>query len=81
MNQQYRIGDQVVISKAGTITKVEWNPYRKQIMYSVNFDDGTERLAGDYGSALVTDSVIMAANGQRLTPREIKELKEGGILA
>ena len=75
MNQNYRVGDQVLVTKVGTVVAVEWDEIFKCAQYKLRFEDGKVTL----GYAIVSDAILMQPNEQRLSTEEIKALKEKGV--
>lgn len=75
MNQQYRIGDQIVITKVGTVVRADWGFLKKQCEYQILFEDGN----GNHVIATIPEWMVMGMNEQRLTSAEIQQLKDRGM--
>jgi len=77
MNQEFKIGDLVLITKVGTVTKAEYCSIRKKVMYDIKFNEEANCLDG----YAVVPEEIMSQPNQKLTVQEIEKLKERGIQA
>lgn len=77
MNQSYRIGDQVIVYKTGTVIGASYDVITGKVKYTIMFEDGKNH----FGSAIVTQDVITQTADQVLKQSEIDLLNERGIRA
>ncbi|MBX4189748.1 hypothetical protein KW791_00400 [Candidatus Parcubacteria bacterium] len=74
MNQEYKIGDQVLITMVGTVIGAEISPVSGNVDYKIRF----ETEVRNYGLAIVNKE-IMSQTNQKLSAEDIQALKAKGI--
>lgn len=71
MNQTYRIGDKVIITKVGFIVKADCTMSDGECEYTVQFHEKGEPYLG---RAIVKESIIMQTHEQRLDIKDFERV-------